>query len=557
MTAAHLPDMLRALAAILLVSAVGCAPTTIADDPNDQPPTLEVMTPQRGTQAQGSQVTVSGRVTDDKPGVKVKINGIEVAPAADGSFSASIDVPAGVSIIETHAIDSKGNDLRDARAVMAGSLAPTDGSLASPLAASISAPALATIGSVLATQAEAIDFTAAAMAMNPIYSNTGCLGAVLDVQSVSLSNIDVGLVPAAGALEAAVTIDDVAIVLKAKYKVACIGGSTTIRVTSSKARINGALAIAVQGGALATSLPSSSVQLDGFGLDIGGIPGALESLVRGEARKAAEKALTEVIRDQVPPMANDAFANVLAKPFSTSLFGHATTLAITPGQVTLSPSGLFVAVDTKVAVAGGEGGMFVQQSGPVSQTMMSASGVGVAIANDTVNQLFAGLWAAGALEQDVGLDSIPGLGAILDDDAASLSIELLLPPTVGDGSGALELSIGDMILDVKDASGTTIQNIAMSLRTSLDVVPSQTGGIRLTAGQPEIFAQMLVQTEAVDRPLTDMQFEGIVSGAWGLVAGQANKALEAVPLPSVAGVTLGAPTVDGRDGFLIADVPLQ
>ncbi|MDX2086767.1 MAG: hypothetical protein SFX73_02900 [Kofleriaceae bacterium] len=549
--------MMRAIAAILFVSAVGCGAEQAGDDPNDQPPTLEVLSPSRGTQAQGGQVTVTGRVTDDKKGVKVKVNGIEVSPAADGAFEATVDVAPGVSIIETHAIDSQGHDVRDARAVMTGSLGPTNGSLTSPLAATVSAQALTNIGTALGTQAEAIDFTAAAVAMNPIYNNTGCLGAVLDIQSVDLSNIDVALTPTAGVLDAGVTIDNVLVVLKAKYKVACIGGTATIRVTSTQAHINGGLALAVKEGKLTTTLPTSSVQLDGFNIDIGGIPGALESLVRGEARKAAEKALTNVVRDKVPALADDAFANLLTKPFSADLLGTTTTLTVNPGQIAVSPEGLFAAVDTKVVVAGGEGGMFVQQTGAVSQSMIPTSGVGIAVANDTVNQLFAGMWAAGALEQALTLDAIPALGAILDDDAASLAINFALPPTVSSSTGALELAIGDMMIDVKDASGEEIQKIAMSIRTSLDIAPSQEGALKLKVGAPEIFAQMLNQSELVDRPMTDAQFEGIVTGAWGLVEGQANKALEGVALPSVMGVSLGAPTVDGRDGFLIADVPVQ
>jgi hypothetical protein len=548
--------MMRAIAAILFVSAVGCGAET-GEDPNDLPPTLEVLSPSRGTQAQGSQVTVTGRVTDDRKGVKVKVNGTDVTPAADGSFEAIIDVAPGVSIIETHAIDSKGHDVRDARAVMTGTLAPTDGSRSAPLAATVSAQALTNVGTALGAQAEAIDFTAAAQAMNPIYNNTGCLGAVLDIQSVALTNIDVGLTPTPGVLDAAVTIDNVHVVLKARYKVACVGGTATIHVTSSQAHINGGLALAVSRGQLMATLPTSSVQLDGFNIDIGGIPGALESLVRGEARKAAEKALTNVIRDKVPALANDAFANLLAKPFSADLLGATTTLTVNPGEVSVSPEGLYAAVDTKVSVAGGEGGMFVQQTGTVSRSMMPTSGIGIAVANDTVNQLFAGMWAAGALEQTLSLDAIPALGAILDDDAASLAINFALPPTMSSNTGALELAIGDMMIDVKDASGTEIQKIAMSIRTSLDVKPTQTGQLKLSVGDPEIFAQILNQTEVVDRPLTDLQFEGIVSGAWGLVEGQANKALEGVALPSVMGVSLGSPTVDGRDGFLIADVPVQ
>ncbi|MDX2086564.1 MAG: Ig-like domain-containing protein [Kofleriaceae bacterium] len=548
--------MLRAIAAILFVSAVGCGAEQPGEDPNDQPPTLEVLSPSRGTQTQGGQVTVTGRVTDDKKGVKVNVNGTEVTPAADGSFLATVEVAPGVSIIETHAIDSHGHDIRDARSVMTGWLVPTDGTLTSQLAAAVSPQVLTKVGNVLSTQAEAIDFNAAALAMNPVYNNTSCLGAVLDIESVALSNIDVALTPTAGTLDAHVTIDNVEIVVNAKYRVACAGGSTTIRVSTTQAHINGGLALAVSGGKLSATLPTSSVQLDGFNIDIGGIPGALESLIRGEVRKAAEKAITNVIRDKVPALANDAFANLLTAPFSADLLGTTTTVTATPGHIVVSPQGLFATVNTQVVVAGGEGGMFVQQVGAVSQSMMGTTGVGVAVANDTINQLFAGMWAAGALEQTISLEAIPALRAFLGSDAAALDIKFALPPTVSSSTGALELAIGDMMLDVKDASGNEIQKIAMSIRTSLDIAPSQAGTLKLKVGAPEIFAQVLTQAE-VDFPLTDAQFEGIIGGAWGLVEGQANEALEGIALPSVMGVSLGTPTVDGRDGFLIADVPVQ
>jgi hypothetical protein len=68
---------------------------------------------------------------------------------------------------------------------------------------------------------------------------------------------------------------------------------------------------------------------------------------------------------------------------------------------------------------------------------------------------------------------------------------------------------------------------------------------------------VLVQTEAVDRLLTDEQVEGIVTGVWGVVGGQADAALSTLPMPSLAGVTLGAPTIEGRDGFVLAAMTLE
>lgn len=547
--------MMRAIGFVsLLATVVGCSATSGSDD---LPPTLEITSPERGTVSEGDQVTVTGRVQDDGKAVTVTINGTEVIPSADGSFTTTLALGHGISTIETHAIDSAGHDVRDVRAVLAGTLAPSDGTVAAPIGARIGPDAFRSIGGAIATTVEAVDFTAAAQALNPVYNNTGCLGAKIDITSVGLDNIGIDLVPGAGALATGVAIDNVVVRLKANFKVACVGGSTNITVRSSRARINGNLAVAATGGNLSTSLPSVSVALDGFSVDVGGVPGAIESLLKGEARKAAEKALTSMIREQVPPLANDALAGLLARPYTAGILGHDTRVMITPSEVALTADGLFVAVDTKLAVTGGEGGVFASAAAPLSASLMPSNGLGIAIADDALNQLFSGLWAAGALEQSVSLDSIAVLGALLDDDARSLAVSLSLPPTVTSDAGNLGLAVGDLMVSVRDASDVEIQRLALSLSTTLAAGPTQTGKITLTVGTPTIKAQVLAQSDAVERPLTDEQVEGIVTGAWGLVGGLADEALANVPMPAVGGVTMGAPSIAGAGGYVIADVPLQ
>lgn len=113
------------------------------------------------------------------------------------------------------------------------------------------------------------------------------------------------------------------------------------------------------------------------------------------------------------------------------------------------------------------------------------------------------------------------------------------------------------MISVNDGAGVQIQQLALSLRTTLAAAPSSTGQITLTVGQPELFAQVIAQSDAVDRPLTDEQVEGLVGGAWGLVGGQADDALANLPMPTLAGVTLGAPSISGRPGYVIADLPIQ
>ena len=291
----------------------------------DEPPTLEVLTPERGTLSDSSTVRVTGRASTSR----VTVNGTEAIVQKDGTFEATLSVEDGITLIETHAIQGD-VDLRDVRAVMAGALSPTDGSVSGPIAARVGADGFLKVGGALASTAQALDWQALALSMNPIYDSSGCNSAVINIQELSVGTIGIGLTPHSGAVAAGVTIDDVYVKMKVNFRAVCIGGSTTAVVRSSRAHINGDLALAAKSGKLDATLPSSSVQLDGFSLDVSGVPGAIESLVKSKVREAAEKALNNVIKDQVPAKAGEALGGLLAQPLNANLLDHATTFSITP-----------------------------------------------------------------------------------------------------------------------------------------------------------------------------------------------------------------------------------
>ncbi|HEY5946717.1 MAG TPA: hypothetical protein VIV40_14540 [Kofleriaceae bacterium] len=545
--------MMRVLAAALLLAAIGCS-----SEGTDTPPTLEVTSPARGALADASTVTVTGRVADAEGPVKVTVAGNAVTPAKDGTFTTTVTLDPGVDLIETHAIDSSGNDVRDVRAVLAGSLAPTDGTAAGQVGARAGATALRAVGNAVATSAKAIDYTAAAQALNPVYNNDGCLGAKINITSITLTNVGVGLVPQTGVLATDVTIDNLVVKLAANFKVACIGGSTTITVRASKTKIHGDLALRIATDHLATSLPATSVNFEGFSIDVGGVPGAIESLLRDQAQSGVEKALTSAIKSKVPPIADNALAGLIAKPLTTSLLGHDTTISITPTKVSITPTELFVAVDTKLKVAGGEGGTFLTTATALSPSMMAGSqGLGVALDDDIVNQLFAGLWAADSFDKQVAIDTIPALGALLDDDARTLDIHLSLPPTASTDSGELELALGDLIVTVRDEAGAEVQSMAISITTTLAAEPSQSGKVLLTVGAPTVYATMLAQSAAVEKPLTDEQVEALVTAVWGVIGVKADDALSKLPMPTIGGVTLGAPAISTSTGFVLADMSVN
>ncbi len=541
---------MRAIAAAALsLFVVACSGAESLPDP-----TIEITSPARGSVAPAGPLEVTGRVTNAQ---QVFVNGAPVTPAADGSFTTTVDVAAGISLIESHAVAGAA-DVKDVRAVLAGPTAPTDGSVKAPLGAHASLGALSAIGGAMATTAKAVDYTAAAQALNPVYNNTGCLGAKIDITSIALSDIAVALAPSASSLATDVTISNVVVKLHASYKAACIGGSTTITVTASAAHLHGQLGVAVANDAIATSIGNVTVALDNFNLDVGGVPGVVEDLFRSTVRGKVENALASMIHDKVPGFADSALAGLLAKPIQATILGHATTFTVVPTRASVSAAGLSLAADTTVKVADGEGAMALAQPMPMNDDLIAQShGVGLALAADSVNQLFAGLWAAGALDRSLPIGSVGALGAVLDASATTIDIKLALPPTVTAGADGLVLAIGDLMVTTRDDAGTPVQELAVSVTTTLQAGPSPTGKLLLTVGTPDVHAQIVSQSEAVTRPLTGDAVEGIVTSVWSLVGGAADSALGTLPMPALAGLQLGAPAITGTAGYLIADVAVQ
>jgi hypothetical protein len=548
---------MRGTAYLCVFSLTACS-SAGGGDPGE-PPTLEVLTPERGATSDGAVVTVTGRVTDDDlAGVRVTVNGVDAATAADGSFSAQLDVSGGINLIETHAIDAQANDVRDVRAVLAGTLLPTDGTAGAPIAARIGAGGWMKVGTALAAMAQALDWQALGLAMNPVYDSSGCNSARLDIEQLSVGTIGVSLVPKPGAIGAVVTIDDVYVRMHADFEALCIDGSTTVEVRASRALVTGDLAITAASGRLVPTLPASAVTLEGFALNVGGVPGAIEDLIEDEARNAAEDALHDAVRSEVPAQAEAALGDLVAQSLASDILDRSTVFTITPQAVAIDASGLVAAVDTRVAVAGGEGGVYAASPDVLGPGVWGGDDLGIALADDLLNQLFGGLWASGAVSQVVPLDGGTGaiLGTLFDDDARSVAVELMLPPQVRAAGGALELAIGDAILSVRDAGDVEIQRFALSIVTSLAATPSATGVV-VTVGTPVVKAQVLAESAAVDQPTEATQLEDLVTGVWPLLGGLVDDALADLPLPEVDGIGFGSPLVAGRDGFLVVDLPIQ
>jgi len=538
------------LLAPLAAPLAGCDSSTGTGE--DAPPVLEVMTPERGTMSDTLTLTVSGRASDDGDALRVTVNGVTANVAADGTFTASIDVSPGVAIVETRAIDGADHEVRDVRAVLAGSLAPATGFVDDGLGARIGASGFAAIGRGLGTALGSMNFTAAGQAVNPVYDNGGCLGATVNITSIDVGGVGVTLAPAAGSITTDVTLSNLVVHLHASYKVACLGGSRDLTIRASQVHLHGGLGLHVAGSDLSTSLDGVTVSFTGFDLDVGGLPDVVVNLFNGILDDRVASALAGAIRSGVPPFADAALADLAGASYSLPLLGASVGVRVAPSRVTIDAGGAFVALDTSLVVPGGEGASYLATPGPMAAELLAGtSGIGIAVADDAVNQLFAGLWGAGALDQHIPADGPVPFAALLDDETASLDLTLSLPPTMSTTDDILHLAIGDVIVTGRDAAGEELQRFAISITTTIAAATSPEGQIELALGPPKAWAQVLVQTDRVDRPLDADQLEDLVGSVWRIIGPLASRAIAGVPLPSIGGVAATDASVESTGGFVV------
>lgn len=536
---------------LLLTSLAACA---APDAP--APPVLTVTAPERGTLAEGDTVTVHGTVSGD--GVRVTVNGL-AADVEDGAFALTFAVPPGVEVIETIATGDGGED-RDVRAILTGTLAPTGAPVADAIAARLGPDAFAVIADVAAATIEGLDLAALAGAGGPPLVSVGssCNGADVHLLDLALDDLALSLAPGDGAVDAAVAVDGLELKLRVDYRLGCSAQVAPITIRAAHVGVTADLGLAADGGDLASSIGGVAVTLDGLALDADGLPGEILDLVEPGIEAIAPGVIEAVVADALPAAVDGMLRDLAGRELGVTLLDRHVGIELRPASVAIDAAGARIALDAAIAVDGDTAGRFLATPAPADAALAGARDATVAIADDTINQLFAGLWASGALAIEHELEVGDPLGLLLGAETRHAALSMALPPTVAVGAGGeLRLVIGDAIVRLTDAAGVETSTIAVSFATTLGVAAGPGGRIELALGEPEVWAQVLSQAGDLERPIADESVRVLVHALWDVASPHLAEALAAVPVPALGGVEMVEPAVAARAGFVILDTNLR
>ncbi|HEY4238863.1 MAG TPA: hypothetical protein VGM88_03575 [Kofleriaceae bacterium] len=539
-----------ALLAVTIAAACNGSPKQYHDEP-----LLKVTSPDRGLiQDQAGLLAVSGTVTPNSQGdviQSVVVNGTAATVAADGTWSASITVPPGATLINTIATDAFGDTAQDTRAVQAGDEKNAGDNIPAAMTVALSTQAFAKIAQAAGPIVQGMDVNAMLAPMQPMQHSgdedgPDCLYDELFVDNLTFSNVQIGLVPVEGGLSFSAQLSTLDVPGHVNYAVACIDDSTDFEATADVVTVTGTLVVTPDGnGAFATTLANPDVEMTNFHLDASGLPGTIldmidiDNTIKGIIASTAEK--------QMGPLMNTALG-ALGGAQNLNVLGKNVSVQVDPSDVHFTPTGGLITMDTKMLIEGSDAAKFIYtENGTPSYD--PGQGFQIGIADDLANEMLAEATSLGMFDLTLAQSAGP---------VDSVSLSATLPPMISADptDGTLRLVLCDMIATYL-SNGTPIGKAAINATVALQVGHSINGSAAvLTLGTPVISVNVMDDIpnetgldDADLGTLTGIQLQGQIHTMTAL--------LGLIPIPSIESLSVQNIDIGSDQGYVMMTGTIQ
>lgn len=537
---------MRAFLVVLLVlpTVIGC----VGEVP--PPPELRVTSPERGfITSQTGRITVEGTVRpgpSGSPVSKVTVNGERATLPGDGSFTATIDVPDGATLLETVAFSEEGGSATDARAVQVGELRPVGSNVSRAIVASLSADAFETLSAAAGPFVKSLDLMTLLAPIQPMAA-LGDNDAHVDVSVTRLAFGDVrfDLTPVDGGLQFSAQIDALDVDAHAIYGGVWVPeGSTDVTARAARITIAGTLVVTPDGmNGFDIDIASPDVATTDLRLEASGIVGTILDLLNDNLRSTVTDITTRAAELALKPLINLAFG-ALAGPQQFEVLDYQVGLQAAPAAVTFSRDGALVALDLAAKIGGGEaspGYIFTPNGSP---TLDVGDGVQVALADDLVNEVLAQVHAIGLLDIELDEDFV-----VFDHASFTLSVPPMISASTEDGK--MRLVLGDMIASFSDG-GTEVIRAAINAQVDLAVAPgSNAEQISLQFGEDARVIVNILETTNPGDPGAGSDLSDAAATGIALQLGSMEEFLITLPVPSIAGVTVDSLGLEADAGYVV------
>ena len=535
-----------ALVALLAPALAACTGALPA------PPVLALTSPERGLVQNGGHVVVRGTTQpspDGDPVTKVTVNQVPAVLAADGTFTAVLDLPGGAVLLETIAYTAAGGQATDARSVHVGELRPVGTRIDKAVTAALSADAFARLSAAAGPIIEGLDLSALLAPLQPMADLGDNLAHVkVAVTDLALGHVTVKLTPMDGGLAFAATLDGLKVGATATYGGVLVpAGTTTIGVSAASVTIAGTLVVTPAGtSGFTTTVAAPTVQITQLKLNASGLAGRILELLTSNLEATISRVAARTSERALAPLLNTALG-ALAGPKRVAVLGAMLDLQASPAAVVFTRAGALVTMNLQATIEGSEsspGFIYVPNGTP---TIDVSHGVQLGLADDLVNEMLAEIHAMGLL--DIHLQHDYGVFDTID-------LKLAMPPMISASTtdGALHLLLGDMIATVS-AHGQPLVTAAVNAQADLSILRGSTPQeIALQFGAIHLWVNLISDTiggEGGSEAGGEYDLTGAAAAGIELQLDSLRQFLVTVPLPAVAGVSFDSMAVRADSGYVV------
>jgi hypothetical protein len=531
----------------ITLQAQGLPPLVIPIQVDLTPPTLELTSPQRGTfleQGAQDELLVQGRATDAVSGIQLlTVNGQPVQVAQDGSFQHRLRPDQGVNLVLVEVKDLANHADSTRRGVVYGQYEPWDRLVQDALSVRLGAAGFPILEQAMTS----------VLGGDLISGFTQDGGGDFSIDSLTYQSVDIDLTPQNGYMDMRVALNDLSIDFRTRQTILFIPVTVTGTISIDPAILTGKLYIRPDGqGSVAIEFSDTNVQLQNFDVDIDGILGIFDGLIKGFVEDLAKDLLKEAIDGL-------ALDNLGSLGQSFDLFGQQATLDLWVDQISIDPGGLTFVSDASLSIPNATDvlsspGSLSTPGAPPGDANLTKM-VRFSLADDFLNQLLGNIWRTGGLNLDVGAllagsDSLPvALNAgtfsllvgqdLLDyadrETPIGLRMRPLLPPIAriqNPEAGILKVTIADMMLDFSlDQPGATPvpwATVAAHLVLNVNLGFDASGELALSITTE-------VYVEVTDEPLFDFEDALLETTIAGLLQSIPNSLTEGDGLAGLLG----------------------
>jgi hypothetical protein len=527
-------------------------------------PVVTITSPTPASFIEGDVLLIEGRVEDAHLDT-LEIDGISVSLAADGSFRQEREVEPAAFRIRVVATDAVGHAGYGFTSAIVGEFAPAGERLDSAARLEIGSGAIGTLVDAAEPLISPANVRPLIMNANPVVSEWW---GDIHLTGENHGAVNASAVTGVDRITATVRIADINVPLLLDPSVGPnITGTATVTSAVGTLVAN----VGAAGGRPTVTIASSSVVLNGFRVDVDGLPSGADTLVTNLVRNKVQSSIESVVRAQVPPVISDALTRI---PLShtITLLGHTAEVSGAVRSFTTTSAGLrgvfdlgieATSVDSSM-MAGVPGSLVLGARIPPTGT---PSSVRAAVSLDVVNQaLFAG-WSTGLLEIEIADPQVgsgpltvgalsllaPDLrGRAASDAPVSLFIDAVLPPVVQPTEdGLFEVIVPDLHVTAT-AEGTELFVLSVSLR----------GDVRIAIEDNEIavhVADTVLVADAVgapnglpEGPALDRLLEGLVGPLL-----EDYTSLEGLRVPQLFGFEFSDYSASLDRGYLVVEGSLR